>query len=1139
MDNESDSIAEWHKEWNKLRTFLISTCSSLGGMERRFNQATQRYEEVYVMGDECLECLKDLKRMIRQDDDNPDKFVLQTLFEMSLVDLDLIPILLLNAKGDSPHQERIALACVELMVPMTWPVTTSDLLNVQKAGTALTIASRILPDLKWHLMQKEVIEAIMDVLLKPLTTPYRERSARQTEIIRLVLALFRNILAIRDPIVHSTATYSQIQRSLMQEELIIQLKEANVLELLLTFASSADEKEFSEWTTLVQEILHGLLLRIEPDSLVDIKEEVTNASSQLREKFLAEERERRRRNRGSDGRHSRFGGTIALKFFDGQRVLTHKQKQWFDEMPKNWDEGKAKQARRSRPQLDAYDRRAWIKNGKCLLCIKEFCESFLESAFNTFFPLIKRDIEQEKDSLRNEDYAHFFYLVRFFLRFQRLALPDSFDLVASMLDVRSLFLVVRRMRTSFEERRWNELHMTVDCFGQMLLTLQSMQKSSHEEYRAVSLHIQHNLFYDAYVFDLAAEIVKSCKESQSREYLRAVVAMNHHLMRVLEGFVKERGKLFVRRRQKKRKRKMPKSKGEGEKRALEQRDEENDADHVGANGTEAGVDEEDEGDEGEGGSREERLEFVEKSFEFEKFQEKLATESVVTTYMVLLEEYADLSEETLYHIVAAFHRIMVKCRRKEAIFFKLSVLEIFNAILNDHPPPFKSQAHAELHKFMLYCLRRFFKAWAANPLMCVEILFPKSSADIRRITGPDPSEATSQENSGSRGKRMWSDGEEEDGEWVPEERIKPGMPWSQKLGMAVAALVKDGQAEWVRWVEKGIRLVLEERGILEGDREEGDAELIEYRDVRLEMEEDKASAIQASTAQKMEHLMALLQFEKIAEATGRWTVPATVSTADLELDARLLDEYVAKPPKAGQSKKKPRAKRKKRDPEEEEGDEKREPRKRKMEEPVSYKSAQFVIDSSDDENDEAFFQRERALREKMKELFAREGFEPDTGKSAHMQVVVDDDPKASELDSLLMGNSASGSQSSATSIGEEDKGEENKGEEDEEDNDDDDDDDENPYDEDEELWPEYYSGYDYSSGEDAYDYEDEFGHMIDDGAISPWSRDRSVSEDSRFDIFSRQEEGYSEEEEEKEEAEAEALKRKRLRPFLRGQPRLG
>jgi hypothetical protein len=111
----------------------------------------------------------------------------------------------------------------------------------------------------------------------------------------------------------------------MQEELLIRFKEERVLDLLLSFAGSLYESEFSEYNVIILELFYHIFSHRDPLDIFD------SQSDQLK-KALEEEERRRKMNSRIMTRHGRFGGTITLQFQDGKHFNVHGQNAAFKDL---------------------------------------------------------------------------------------------------------------------------------------------------------------------------------------------------------------------------------------------------------------------------------------------------------------------------------------------------------------------------------------------------------------------------------------------------------------------------------------------------------------------------------------------------------------------------------------------------------------------------------------------------------------------------------------------------------------------------------------------------------------------------------------------------------------------------------------
>jgi len=88
-----------------LLPVIQNIVAALGGVE-----LVSETEEEYVLGDSCLGCLRDLKKLWRKDDTDDDRTVARIFWETRVLEKDLVPILLVTA-GKGMVEDKCALAC--------------------------------------------------------------------------------------------------------------------------------------------------------------------------------------------------------------------------------------------------------------------------------------------------------------------------------------------------------------------------------------------------------------------------------------------------------------------------------------------------------------------------------------------------------------------------------------------------------------------------------------------------------------------------------------------------------------------------------------------------------------------------------------------------------------------------------------------------------------------------------------------------------------------------------------------------------------------------------------------------------------------------------------------------------------------
>lgn len=239
---------------------------------RRVVDALGGHEQgVYRLGDEVYGCLKDLKKLWRKDDTDDERTVARIFWETRVLPNDLVPILLMTA-GKGLVEDKRAIACVDLMTAMTWPIDMAEELKELDEqldkGTDYTQLLQSHLNYKAALLKPGVMQALFGIMLPPLAKHPKQRVERDGQIINVVLHLIRNMAFIKDltPNIHLSA--DQLEYSGLQSKLIRALSESHTLELLLTIASNTvNDALVNGWNTLVLEIFYLLFRGVKPTSL--------------------------------------------------------------------------------------------------------------------------------------------------------------------------------------------------------------------------------------------------------------------------------------------------------------------------------------------------------------------------------------------------------------------------------------------------------------------------------------------------------------------------------------------------------------------------------------------------------------------------------------------------------------------------------------------------------------------------------------------------------------------------------------------------------------------------------------------------------------------------------------------------------
>jgi replication fork protection complex subunit Tof1/Swi1 len=215
LTDDEDQPTEPLSRRDILAPAIQHVIAALGGIENLPEGS------VYVLGDECYGCLKDLKRFWRKDDTDDERTVARIFYETALLQSDLVPIVLQTAgKGDV--ENRCAIAAVDLMTGMTWPIdVAAELkeLDEEEDSAAVDYTLLINAQLNYKralIANKDCLSAIFDLLVPCMAKERWNRTERDKQIVTLVLYLLRNLAFIRDLPINTNLSADQAELSLLQ-----------------------------------------------------------------------------------------------------------------------------------------------------------------------------------------------------------------------------------------------------------------------------------------------------------------------------------------------------------------------------------------------------------------------------------------------------------------------------------------------------------------------------------------------------------------------------------------------------------------------------------------------------------------------------------------------------------------------------------------------------------------------------------------------------------------------------------------------------------------------------------------------------------------------------------------------------------
>ncbi|WFC99773.1 Topoisomerase 1-associated factor 1 [Malassezia yamatoensis] len=843
---------------NLLRPPILSICAALGGYEHV--QVDGRLEMVYKLGDDCLgmcipdtECLRDLRRLWRQDDSDSSRAVARVFAELGTLHNDLVPILLHTA-GTGEKENKIALACskytnlyvADLMTALTWPIDWNaevhDIVNreeeedgvlsklvglrsmqVQYKASILRVRAK-----EPRLSDRCVIGCVMHHLLLPaLSRPKADRSERDTGVIGMCLHLFRNLSAIRDPVAHTTSSATILANTTLQSLLVEQLDQNYVLDTLMMLASCADTKEYELWSPVTADCIYQLYVGSNVIDIATISPvDVQGTSHALSASLDSEAKEKRRLT--NNARHSRFGTTIQFRAQDGSFRVARQQAA-LTEPIKDLEQGiadrgrrKVSRRRRAYERGDPQHHTAWTHTARKSL--RRWADRFMQDgAFQTLEQQYLRDIHAERERVGDLDTARCkaMQIAAFFLDYFRARRATDtnkwdFSLIASWMEPWAFRLARSRAAMSMEAKQWYEFVAAIRLWTSLLNALQALTHGTTEQ-RQVADHLQNTLYYDGDLLDTSLQVMHAYS-AQSFACLEAVLDFAYTMPRLLEKHASQHEYLFVKQRQ-------------------------NTSD--------------------EDTTRSERL------FRFQTYQRAMATTKLAHLCTQYLMRWSDSAQPAvmLPRLASVTHRLVVKAERP-GLFFTAKTRQVWIRLLRGGEQPIRAldgKAFGILEKLAHYISRQFSKLDSTS----------KEALDANRAAPRAPKANK-----------------------VPAEIcVRPELEHSEQIGVAVGLLAEEHKLAEVAWLKFHLELASAERKALMAHDPEADPEApsTEIQDRFLEHHsEEIRTGMTYDPVLKL--LLRLVGLEPHVDCENwRWNVPKNCTPAALDRDGRIIDQYLAQP----------------------------------------------------------------------------------------------------------------------------------------------------------------------------------------------------------------------------------------------------
>lgn len=708
--------------------------------------------------------------------------VARCISDANLISGDLLPILSLwpeNAQ-DSKYKSRIALACFELMVPLTWPIERNLERMTKNHHRHIPVLELSQVAYKRAIVNYDgarILHSAVRVALSAMAMPIGDRTQRDQGIIKLVLFFLRNIAAIAPPPgVKYDGDESQISRSATIDAFSYQ----DIFHVLLTLASNMGE-DFKTEDTMVMEIIYHLVKRVEIDKMFMNETERNKAGGDHLAELMRKEEamlQAQRQNRGS--RHNRFGTMIWVKRDDGKMATLTGQDAIASASTRQrkMDENKTYKPPRRAKKEDPLDREIGLPpklNTRAHNQLRSFVEDFLDAGFNPLFYSLRKSLDREAPHVMIHHRRQFFYLIAWFLEAERARKRfnkdkskkdgedvTSFNLVAGVLNQEMFITLNRALHEAYEMKDWYELAAVMRCFTQILITVQEMQSCGNEDDEEIAENTLSRLFYEEATHDAIANIIRTYKD-QSFDYLDASTELVHHFLRVLEKYSQQNTDMQVRSRKRTRRKKKAAQQAEG----AEEVDEEMD----GSEDDEANA----------------QMTTKERKFDFHRFAARFTPQGVVDTFIAFTKHYHDLNPTQLKRAHRYLYRVAYK-QEASVMLFRVDIIHLlYNMIKGPKPLEKGTGAFKEWEPLVKGILKKMTAKIEERPELIVEMLFSKMGSTAFFLeNGFDKATVSS--------KTAQRPGAELEFKYTEEK--------DRQIAIVVSVLLDRNQADQIAWLKK-------------------------------------------------------------------------------------------------------------------------------------------------------------------------------------------------------------------------------------------------------------------------------------------------------------------------------------------------
>jgi hypothetical protein len=728
---------------------LLLVCSNLGTVEEVERENGETIE-TFCKGEDVVDWIHDLQRAIRRDE-TESRAVCQLLGSWKIVQTKMIPLM------TNYHTDRVLfLDICKVLVMVTMPLEG-------EAARSLKMKDQMVEYLEAMVKVDEdgvgPITLIVQLLEEPLRHEGKERTPQDQLHIELLLTLFRNLLAIPNPVSRRDTSANDHRRNL-HEELVVLLHKEFVLETILYITNGVEAPENIDWSLLLLEIFDNLLKEQDPVQLANARPEVKQQHGRLLDAAggapspqrgagaaggrdparganpFVDPKRRQQSLLSQSSRHGSFGTNMIMPTVMGRKQFIHNA---FADVHSsaNVPQVKKRMGKKSTKllmtamataKLQQQDQRqtATISPGKpvsddlsrggnrTVMESRMVLQSVVDGILASYMPLarsLKGLFRRESAKLIATDRELYFRVTAFLTSYYRhkQALANKGDEkrlfrcgpIFESLDLFSFRFVINAIDDDMGKKQWSNLPSPIALLKEMMTMLAGMRTCNDVHNRKVATALTNKLFYERDSLDLIPKLMRAWAPGLfTWQCIADLADCAHVVLKMLES-----NRILVKK----------KSKGgaAAKSAAAKAAEEHGDDDPVGQ---------------------------AEQEFDFKKYFKALVTNQVLKLYLSLLETYDKNPVRTNHHVHSFLHRVAnfeltapeevegdAACGRftLEPMVYHISYLSAFNKALAD-PRALRNAALQPFLGFMRAVVGNFGALCERNPCLFVEALFWRS-----------------------------------------------------------------------------------------------------------------------------------------------------------------------------------------------------------------------------------------------------------------------------------------------------------------------------------------------------------------------------------------------------------------------------